>query len=60
MTNRSTKKSIGVRLTDEAVQLLRTMAQDKGLSQTSVMELAIREKAEREGFRDRETANAAK
>ncbi len=52
MTNRSTKKSVGVRLTDEAVQLLRTMAQDKGLSQTGVLELAIREKAEREGFRE--------
>ncbi len=58
MNNRSTKKSVGVRLTKEAVELMQVMAKDKGLSQTSVMELAIREMAEREGFRSREMAEA--
>ncbi len=58
MNNRSTKKSVGVRLTSEAVELMQVMAKDKGLSQTSVMELAIREMAEREGFRSREMAEA--
>ncbi len=58
MVNRSTKKSVGIRLTDEAVRLLRDMAADKGLSQAGIIELAVREKAERDGYRSRDGAEA--
>lgn len=49
MVNRSLKKSVGMRLTLDATKLLRAMADKMGLSQTSVMELAIRRMAEAEG-----------
>jgi hypothetical protein len=49
MANRSLKKSIGLRLTDEALRLLRVLAGKTGLSQAGIVELAIREKAQRDG-----------
>lgn len=51
MANRSTKKPLGLRLSADAVALLREMAQRNGLSQAGIMELAIREKATREGVK---------
>jgi len=51
MANRSLKKSLGLRLSEDAIALLREMAKRNGLSQAGIMELAIREKATREGVK---------
>jgi hypothetical protein len=51
MANRSLKKSVGLRLTEDALRLLRAMATKTGLSQAGVIELAIREKAARDGVK---------
>ncbi len=51
MANRSTKKAVGMRFTQDAVELLKGLAQKNGLSQAGVVELAIREKAAREGVK---------
>ena len=50
MANRSVKKPVGMRLSEDAVSLLKTMADKTGISQTGIVELAIREKAKREGL----------
>lgn len=50
MANRSVKKPVGMRLSEDAVSLLKTMADQTGISQTGIVELAIREKAKREGL----------
>jgi hypothetical protein len=55
MSNRSTKKSLGVRLTEDALKLLREMASNTGLSQAGILELAIREKAARDGVKAEQT-----
>jgi hypothetical protein len=47
----SGKKPIGLNLSSEARRLLLAMAEKSGLSQTGVAELAIRERAEREGVK---------
>ncbi len=49
MANRSLKTPISFRLSGDAVQLLKEMAALNGLSQAGILELAIREKATREG-----------
>ena len=54
MMNRSLKKSVGMRLSTEGIRLLRLMASKTGLSQAGVVELAIREKAAREGIKKEE------
>ena len=41
------------RLSDEARRLLVLLAEKLGVSQTSILELAIREKAQREGLLQR-------
>jgi|GEM_PF-7055896 len=51
MANRSLKKAVGFRLTQDAVKLLKAMSDRTGLSQAGVMELAIREKAQRDGVK---------
>ncbi len=51
MANRSLKKALGLRLSEDAVALLREMARRNGLSQAGIMELAIREKASRDGVK---------
>jgi predicted transcriptional regulator len=43
------KTSTSYRLSHEALRLLRLLAQAKGLSMASVLEVAIRELAKREG-----------
>ncbi len=45
------KQRLGFSLTIEAQRLLRELKAKTGLSQTSVVEVAIREKAEREGVK---------
>jgi predicted transcriptional regulator len=46
-----TKHSTSIMLTPEAKRLLRLLADKLGISQSAVMELAIREKAKREGVK---------
>ncbi len=43
------KKQIGVKLTGEARRLRAEIARKLGIDQTAVIELAIREKAQKEG-----------
>jgi predicted transcriptional regulator len=45
------KKSTTYRLTDDARRMLVAMAERLGISQSAVLELAIREKAKREGVK---------
>lgn len=45
------KQRLGFSLTTEAQRLLRELKKKTGLSQTSVVEVAIREKAEKEGVK---------
>lgn len=52
MANRSLKTPIGLRLTEDALTLLKAMSQRTGLSQAGVIELAVREKAARDGAMD--------
>ncbi len=58
MANKPLKKPLGLRLSQDAIQLLREMAQRNGLSQAGIMELAIREKAAREGIKATKEAAA--
>jgi predicted transcriptional regulator len=46
---KSTKSSTSIRLSSEARELMRLLSAQMGISQSSVMELAIRRMAEREG-----------
>ena len=46
-----TKQATSIRLTPEAKRLLQLLAEKLGLSQTGILELAIREKAKREGIK---------
>lgn len=52
MANRSLKTPLGLRLSGDAITLLRAMSQRTGLSQAGVVELAVREKAGRDGALD--------
>ena len=45
------KKPIGVRFTPVGVELVEKMAESLGVTKTSVIEMAIREKAKREGIK---------
>jgi hypothetical protein len=47
--NRSLKKPLGLRLTEDAITFLRVLSNRTGLSQAGIVELAIREKASRDG-----------
>lgn len=47
----TTKQSTTHRLTEEARLLLQALARKSGVSQTAIMEMAIREKAKREGVK---------
>jgi predicted transcriptional regulator len=51
----TTKKPTAVRLTDDGKLLLEKMAKRLGVSQTAIMEMAIREMAERRGVDLRES-----
>jgi predicted transcriptional regulator len=44
-------KPTSVRLSDDAKRLINLMSQKLGISQTAIIELAIREKAKREGVK---------
>jgi predicted transcriptional regulator len=44
-------KPTSVRLSDDAKRLIKLMSQKLGISQTAIIELAIREKAKREGIK---------
>ena len=46
-----TKHPTSVRLSDEAKRLLVALAQKLGISQAAVLQLALREKARREGVK---------
>ncbi len=57
-----TKLHSTYRLSEDAKQLMKLMAQRLGLNQTAIMELAIREKAEKMGVKlekDTENRNAS-
>ena len=41
-------KPTSIRLSDDAKRLIKLMSQELGISQTAIIELAIREKAKRE------------
>lgn len=56
----ATKQPVNVRLTDEARDLLDAMSKGKGISRTAVMEQAIRDYAEAEGYRTRQSAALGK
>jgi predicted transcriptional regulator len=45
----TTKKQTGIRLTDEGRELLEELARKLGVSQTAIMEIAIRKMAANEG-----------
>ena len=45
------KKKTSVSLTDEAKRLLETLAKQMGISQSSLLEIIIREKAESKGVK---------
>jgi len=45
------KKPTSVRLSDDAKRLIAKLSLKLGISQTAIIELAIREKAKREGIR---------
>ena len=45
------KKQVGMKLTAEARRLRAELAQKLGVDRTAVVELAIREKAERDGVK---------
>lgn len=45
------KSQISLRLTKQAQELLRLMAEDKGISKTALLEILLREKADDEGIR---------
>lgn len=44
------KSQISLRLTEEAQELLRLMAEEKGISKTAMLEIILREKADDEGI----------
>lgn len=44
----ATKKATSIRLSEEAKRLLKLLSEKLGVSQTAILELAIREKAEKE------------
>lgn len=44
------KTPFHTRFSDEAVRLLKLLAQTKGVSQTAILEMAIRELARKEGI----------
>lgn len=46
-----TKRFTSMRLSPEAKRLLVALAQKLGVSQTAILELALREKAKREGVK---------
>jgi predicted transcriptional regulator len=45
------KTHVSYRLSDEAIRLLKLLAESKGISQASVIEIAIREMAKKEGVK---------
>jgi hypothetical protein len=47
----SGKKPVGLNLSAEARRLMAELAEKNGVSQTGVVEIAIREKAERDGVK---------
>ena len=48
--NSRMKRSTSLRLTEEALRLLAAMAQADGISQTAMLEIAIREAARKRGL----------
>lgn len=51
MATRPTKQATSVRLSPDARRLLAALADRLGISQASVLELAIRDKARKEGVK---------
>ncbi|MHB8848579.1 MAG: ribbon-helix-helix protein, CopG family [Burkholderiales bacterium] len=45
------KIHISFRLSEEAIRLIKLLAEKKGVSQASIIELAIREMAKKEGMK---------
>lgn len=50
--DRENRHAVSMRFTPEAMRLLDAMSRDMGISRTAVVELAIREKAKKDGYRD--------
>jgi len=48
MSGRRPKKLVAWRLTEEAIELIRGMADARGVSQAAIVEILVREEAERE------------
>lgn len=46
--NRTMKTHISFRLTEEAIRLLKLLAENKGISQAAIIEIALREMAKKE------------
>jgi hypothetical protein len=53
------KRAIGLRLSPEGIRLLRVLAGNSGLSQAGIVELAIREKAQRDGVEVKGSSDAS-
>lgn len=49
------KRQIGFRLSDEALALLRAIAERHGINMTAALELVIREASEKRGIRPKTT-----
>ncbi len=45
------KKPVAFRFTEEAVRLLKALAEAKGVSQAAILEIAIREAAKKQGIK---------
>jgi predicted nucleic acid-binding protein len=57
---KSIKTNTTIRLSDEAREIMRALSAKLGISQSSVMELALRRLAEAEGFSTQESIDAFK
>ena len=51
--NKAMKKLTSIRLTPEAVRLIKTLSDKLGVSQTDILELSIRELAKKENVEKR-------
>lgn len=57
MKEKHIKRATSVRLTSEAKRLMAVIAKKMGISQSAVLELAIRQFAKNEGIKDHESKN---
>ena len=49
--NKRMKNSTSFRLSEEAIRLIKLLAEEKGVSQAAIIEMALREMAKREGVK---------